>query len=140
MLDTIGCADKMVERGLTSSKATMRTKKRVLFEPQFSSLPSTKFPCTVMLPQSGTEQLLLDTLTEHGRVLYRSKKVVSMKDGKESQSKVVEFESGEIVTARYVVGADGKQSTVNSNTSSHYLNLCFTFAQHRSVDSQASDS
>lgn len=74
-----------------------------------------KWPHSYILPQNVTEEILTQHLRDLGVEVYRGKKygVVGMKgsDGDEDTA-VVEFESGETVEAKYVIGADGAKSVV----------------------------
>ena len=73
-----------------------------------SSRPA--YPYTLMVPQNVTEQVLLDRLEELGGSVHRpyvATGVSQTGDGAE-----VTLDSGDIITAQYVVAADGMNSTI----------------------------
>lgn len=73
----------------------------------------TKFPFGLILPQSLTESGMLERLHEAGIKVLRPFKVVALK---QSQDHMVDvhLESGDVVRAKYVIGADGAHSTARS--------------------------
>lgn len=79
----------------------------------FSSLaPYTRFPFVLLLSQSKTEEVLEARLLELGVSIFKSEKVVGF-NSKDDGNVDVLFESGRVISAQYVVGADGVQSTVS---------------------------
>jgi len=109
VLDTVGAARALAQRGIHSGRFTIRDRDRTLVPVRFDDLP-TRFPYALMVPQSVTEAVLLDRLTVlDGRVLRPYRVVGVTADSAES---VVTFAGGETVRARYVVAADGMHSTV----------------------------
>jgi 2-polyprenyl-6-methoxyphenol hydroxylase-like FAD-dependent oxidoreductase len=107
VLDTIGAAEPLVARGLPVSRFTIRDRDRVLVPVRFDELP-TRYPYALMVPQSTTEAVLLDRLTELDGHVHRPYTVVDL----DLDSGLATFEGGGTVRARYVVGADGMHSTV----------------------------
>ncbi|MFG2056378.1 FAD-dependent oxidoreductase [Micromonospora sp. NPDC048930] len=109
VLDTIGAAEPLTERGIHAPRFTIRDRDRTLVPVRFDTLP-TRFPYALMVPQSVTEAVLLDRLTTLGGRVLRPYQVVGLTtDGAGS---LVSFAGGETIRARYVVAADGMHSTV----------------------------
>src|SRR6478735_8268613 len=63
-----------------------------------------------MVPQATTERLLLERLTELGGTVLRPKTLTSVIQ--DADGVTATFDDGELIRARYVVGADGMHSTV----------------------------
>jgi 2-polyprenyl-6-methoxyphenol hydroxylase-like FAD-dependent oxidoreductase len=76
----------------------------------------TRFPFYVLLPQNITEEILASKLKEVGIRVFRPYKLVDMRENpNDSRAVDVSFENGQSITAEYVVGADGAQSTVHAS-------------------------
>ena len=65
----------------------------------------------LMIRQSETERIMTDRLNELGGQVHYKQKVVAVRDV-EKEVKSVVFEDGQVVKAKYVVGADGLNSVV----------------------------
>ena len=80
-------------------------------EADFPSLAGrTQFPFALTIAQNVTERVLEDRLVELGLTVsrpYRMSDLKGVNDGVE-----VTFESGEVIKARFLVGADGSRSQV----------------------------
>jgi len=88
-----------------------------LLSTDFSLLsPYTKFPFALRVPQTETEAGMLEKLDELGIKVWRPFKVVSLKPSQDTEERLfdVQFESGDILKAKYVIGADGTHSVVRS--------------------------
>jgi 2-polyprenyl-6-methoxyphenol hydroxylase-like FAD-dependent oxidoreductase len=73
----------------------------------------TRYPYVLLLPQNITERELGKKLRELGVSVHRPKKVVRVSHGDDVEGTIgVTFESGEVIRARYVIGADGARSMV----------------------------
>ncbi|MGK5684107.1 FAD-dependent oxidoreductase [Actinoplanes sp. URMC 104] len=105
VLDRIGAAQPLVAAGIPAPRFTIRDRDRVLVPVTFGDLP-TRFPYALMVPQSTTESVLAERLTDAGGRVLRGVEAVGLAGG------TVTFAGGERVTAEYVVGADGMHSTV----------------------------
>ena len=64
------------------------------------------------IPQSTTEQILEARLQELGVRILKPEKAIGLKSTQNGTLEVT-FESGMIISARYVVGADGARSVVS---------------------------
>ncbi|KAF9070667.1 hypothetical protein BDP27DRAFT_1323231 [Rhodocollybia butyracea] len=72
----------------------------------------TKYPFFLSLSQKITEHVLEERLNELGVKVLRPFHVSGMKESPTGKGMDVLFESGEIIKAEYVIGADGARSTV----------------------------
>ncbi|MEV5960740.1 NAD(P)/FAD-dependent oxidoreductase [Kribbella sp. NPDC051952] len=109
MLDEIGVTKRLVDEGLELEEFAVRDADRRLIPVGFADLP-TKYPFITMIPQSSTERILLNRLEELGGSIlrpYSAAAVTQTADGAE-----VTLDSGDVIKARYVVAADGMNSTV----------------------------
>ncbi|MFF5076073.1 FAD-dependent oxidoreductase [Actinoplanes sp. NPDC000266] len=104
-LDRIGAAAPLVEAGIPAPRFTIRDRDRVLVPVAFDGLP-TPYPYALMVPQSTTEAVLNERLTAAGGTVRRGQELVGL-DGATAT-----FATGEVITARWVVAADGMNSTV----------------------------
>jgi len=69
----------------------------------------------LLLPQNKTEDILEERLKVLGIKVQRPYKAIGIKgDIDELGSIEVLFESGEVIKAQYVIGADGARSTVST--------------------------
>jgi 2-polyprenyl-6-methoxyphenol hydroxylase-like FAD-dependent oxidoreductase len=120
-LDTIGCADEIVNRGITTTSIDYFDRNNnLLLGADFNGLiGKTRFPFYILLPQHITEEILGNKLKEVGISIFRPYKAVGMhQSSKASGAADVSFENGESITAKYVIGADGIHSPVR-----FFLNL-----------------
>ncbi|KAI0256911.1 hypothetical protein BJV78DRAFT_1272956 [Lactifluus subvellereus] len=114
-LDTFGCADTLVERGIKCPRMDYSDRSgSLLMGADFDGLiGKTRFPFYTLLPQHSTEGILADKLKEVGIPVFRPYKVTGMRENsKDSRAVDVSFENGQSITAQYVVGADGAQSAI----------------------------
>jgi 2-polyprenyl-6-methoxyphenol hydroxylase-like FAD-dependent oxidoreductase len=109
VLDDLDVSRRLVKEGVHAPRFTIRDGKRILIPVDFSVLP-TDYPYSLMVPQATTERLLLDRLTELGGTVIRPKRLASVRQDADGVTAV--FDDGDVIRARYVVGADGLHSTV----------------------------
>jgi 2-polyprenyl-6-methoxyphenol hydroxylase-like FAD-dependent oxidoreductase len=114
-LDTVACADPLIQLGIQGKGLGMHNRSSPLLSVNFSSLsPYTRFPYVLILPQYVTERVLVEHLEGLGVRVLRPYKVVGLKTNDNEAGLHVSFESGEVIKASYVIGADGARSAVIS--------------------------
>jgi 2-polyprenyl-6-methoxyphenol hydroxylase-like FAD-dependent oxidoreductase len=109
MLEAIGVSKRLTRLGIHAQQFSIRDGDRELVPVRFDLLP-TEYPYTLMIPQNITEQVLLDRLEELGGEVHRPYVATDLRataDGAE-----VTLDSGDVIEARYVVAADGMNSTI----------------------------
>lgn len=111
VLEDLDLSRRMIKQGLITPIFTVRDHGRVLISIDFSDLPS-KYPYTLTLPQSDTERILAERLTELGGAVLREKTVTTVVP--DADGVTVSFADGDAVRATYVVGADGINSLVRT--------------------------
>ena len=85
-------------------------------------LSYTKYSYILILSQSKTEEVLEEHLKGLGIDVQRPYKAVGIQgDVDEFGNSQVLFESGEVVKAQYVIGADGARSAVSIITLQHHI-------------------
>jgi len=109
VLDDLDVARRLVKEGIHAPRFTIRDGRRTLIPVDFSALP-TDYPYSSMVPQATTERLLLERLTALGGTVLRPKTLASLIQ--DADGVTATFDDGELIRARYVVGADGMHSTV----------------------------
>jgi 2-polyprenyl-6-methoxyphenol hydroxylase-like FAD-dependent oxidoreductase len=114
-LNTISCADALVERGIKVSAMNYYDRNdSLLINLDFDGLVGkTNFPYYLLVPQHITEEVLAKKLKELGIPIFCPYKAVGIRENpKDSRAVDVSFENGQSITAQYVVGADGAQSAI----------------------------
>ena len=109
VLEDLDVARRLVKEGVQAPLFSIRDRARTLIPIDFSTLP-TEYPYSLMVPQSTTERLLLDRLIELGGSVVRPKTLTSIEQ--DTDGVTASFDDGDVIRARYVVGADGIHSTV----------------------------
>lgn len=109
VLEGIDVARRLVKEGIEAPRFAIRDGAKTLLSIDFSGL-ATAYPFTLMVPQSTTERLLLDRVRELGGDVVRPKVLATITE--DAEGVTATFDDGDTVRARYVVGADGMNSTV----------------------------
>ncbi len=111
-MESLGMVGTLMDQGVSLTRFTIRDRDRPLLEIGFSDLPS-RFQSLLMVPQSTTEQVLAERLTELGGRVHRSAKAVKVwQDATSAFAAVATSEGEKLISARYIVGADGMHSAV----------------------------
>ncbi|MFG1907019.1 FAD-dependent oxidoreductase [Kribbella sp. NPDC048928] len=109
VLEELGVTKRLVDLGLELEAFSIRAGDQKLIPVGFKDLP-TAYPFVTMIPQPVTEQVLLERLLELGGSVLRPYAATGLTQTAEGA--VVTLDSGDEITARYVVAADGMHSTV----------------------------
>ena len=109
VLEGLDVARRLVKEGVEAPRFSIRDGARTLIPIDFSSLP-TDYPYSLMVPQSTTERVLLDRLVELGGTVVRPKTLTAI--AQDADGVTATFGDGDVIRARYAVGADGLHSTV----------------------------
>lgn len=108
-LDEIKVTEALSALAIHSTEFSIRDRDRVLVPLRFDHMPS-RYRHMLMVPQSVTEQVLLDRLVELGGSVLRPRAVTGLRQ--DDDGVTVTLDGGAEIRARYVVGADGMHSTV----------------------------
>jgi 2-polyprenyl-6-methoxyphenol hydroxylase-like FAD-dependent oxidoreductase len=119
-LDELDCAEPLVKLGIQGKGLSLHDRSEAkhdapLVSIDFTTLEGkTKFPYALILPQNVTEKVLSETLEKKWDAkVHRPYKVVDVVNVNTLDGQMkVSFESGEVVFASYVIGADGTKSTI----------------------------
>lgn len=109
VLEDLDVTRRLVKEGIHAPVFTIRDRSRTLMRLDFSRL-TTDYPYTLLIPQNVTETLLNDRLVELGGSVLRSKRLTSV--AQDADGVTATFDDGDVIRARYVVGADGIHSVV----------------------------
>lgn len=108
-LDELGVTGRLTELAIRSDRFTIRDRDRQLVEIRFDDVPS-RYRHLLLVPQSDTERVLLDRLTELGGTVLRPRTLAGL--DQDDDTVLASFTDGEPIRARYLLGADGAHSTV----------------------------
>jgi len=113
-LDTIGCCDDLVSKNSKLTYFTQATRTAMIAQIPFARLkPYTRHPYGLIIPQVLTEQILGEKLTSLGVAVHRPHRVVGMKpNSNDTKLADITFEDGQVITAKYIIAADGARSMV----------------------------
>jgi 2-polyprenyl-6-methoxyphenol hydroxylase-like FAD-dependent oxidoreductase len=74
----------------------------------------TKYAYSLLIPQHHVERRMREYVERGGHSVHWRKRVANIKEAAEGSQYELQFESGEVLTARYVVAADGSKSLLRS--------------------------
>ncbi|MEU4407798.1 FAD-dependent oxidoreductase [Streptosporangium sp. NPDC023963] len=109
VLEDLGVSARLAALGIHARRFTIRDRDRILVPVGFDRLP-TRYPYTLMVSQAVTERVLLERLAELGGRVARPYTLESLTQDDEGVT--ARLSGGAVVTAKYLVGADGMHSTV----------------------------
>ena len=120
-LDRVGAAGGLLARSLKVEDIHLHTRTRELVHASFVHLKGrTAHPYTLLLPQNITEQILTEQLCSLGIQVHRPCKVVKLRQNAVDRRVTdVLFEDGQVISAKYVIVADGARSTVRTRIPPH---------------------
>ncbi|KAL4065167.1 hypothetical protein V8B97DRAFT_2086762, partial [Scleroderma yunnanense] len=115
-MDMIGCADELVAEGTKMPPFTLATRSTAIARFPYELLkPYTRHPYGLVIPQMLTEHVLEQKLASFGVTVHRPYRVIGMKpNSNNARLADVTFEGGQVITAKYIIGADGARSTIRT--------------------------
>jgi len=117
-LASIDVADGLLSQGIKGKSIRIISRSSQLFEVKFDPLKKhSAHPYTLFIPQCVTELVLMQKLQSLGVQVQRPHRVVGMKQNeRDSRITDVSFEDGQVISARYIIGADGARSIIRTIT------------------------
>jgi 2-polyprenyl-6-methoxyphenol hydroxylase-like FAD-dependent oxidoreductase len=112
VLEDLDVSRRLVKEGVVAPQFTIRDRRRTLMRLDFSGLV-TDYPYTLLVPQNITEKLLHDRLIELGGTVLRPKALTTITQ--DADGVTATFDDGDVIRARYAVGADGIHSVVREH-------------------------
>lgn len=128
LFERYGIKEKLKARGIPLQKICIGGRKRVIKTVDFNTIPESKTALVsrpLFVSQHITENTLNEKVERLGGKVERGIKIVSLEQSETNVS--CTLSTGEIVIAKYVVGADGAHSVVR-----HASNVTFEGAPYES--------
>ncbi|KAG1882389.1 dynein heavy chain, N-terminal region 1-domain-containing protein [Suillus subluteus] len=112
----IDAADSLLSRAIKGKSIRITSRSSQIFEVKFDPLKKhSVHPYALWIPQNVTELVLGQKLQSLGVEVHRPHRVVGMKQNeKDSRITDVSFEDGQVIRARYIIGADGARSIIRT--------------------------
>jgi 2-polyprenyl-6-methoxyphenol hydroxylase-like FAD-dependent oxidoreductase len=118
VLERLGLAEAVIERGLPINEMTLYEKTTLLSKLVFDGLHD-RYRHAVAIPQTETERLLTEKLHDLGGKIYRDCTVTEVlsndASGVQLRIKCKSMPELHIITAKYVIAADGLHSKVRES-------------------------
>ncbi|KAG2071021.1 FAD/NAD(P)-binding domain-containing protein [Suillus decipiens] len=117
-LDSINAADGILSRAVKGKSIRITSRNSNIFEVKFDPLKKhSAHPYALYIPQNVTELVLGQKLESLGVRVQRPHRVVGMKQNEmDSRITDVSFEDGQVIRARYIIGADGARSIIRTTS------------------------
>jgi 2-polyprenyl-6-methoxyphenol hydroxylase-like FAD-dependent oxidoreductase len=118
----------LLSRAIKGKSIRITSRDSQIFEVKYDPLKKhSAHPYSLCIPQNVTELVLGQKLQSLGVQVERPHRVVGMKQN-ENDSRItdVSFEDGQVIRARYIIGADGARSIVRPQCSLISLVECLT--------------
>ncbi|KAJ7108357.1 FAD/NAD(P)-binding domain-containing protein [Mycena crocata] len=114
---------EIVAAGVQSKTMTVVDRReRQVFQMRMTELAAdTKYAFCLLIPQHSVEKRMRERLQQVGKSVHWRKRVSGVREVAQAAQYEVRFESGEVMTARYVVAADGSKSSLRSAAGIQYL-------------------
>ncbi|KAG1861255.1 hypothetical protein F4604DRAFT_1882468 [Suillus subluteus] len=115
-LASIDAADVLLSRAIKGKSIRMTSRDSQIFEVKFDHLKiHSAHPYALFVPQNVTELVLVQKLQSFGVQVQRPHRVIGMKQNeKDPYITDVSFEDGQVIRARYIIGADGARSIIRT--------------------------
>ncbi|KAG1823711.1 uncharacterized protein BJ212DRAFT_1444754 [Suillus subaureus] len=115
-LASINAADVLLSRAIKGKSIRMTSRDSQIFEVKFDPLKKhSAHPYALFVPQNVTELVLVQKLQSFGVQVQRPHRVIGMKQNEQDPHITdVSFEDGQVIKARYIIGADGARSTIRT--------------------------
>ncbi|KAG1721688.1 uncharacterized protein EDB91DRAFT_1240287 [Suillus paluster] len=117
-LASIDAAEGLLSQAIKGEGIRITSRSSQIFEARFGPLKKySAYPYVLLSPQNVTELVLGQKLQSLGVQVQRPHRVVGMKQNEEDRRVTdVSLEDGQVVRARYIIGADGAHSTIRTIT------------------------
>ncbi|KAJ7872525.1 FAD/NAD(P)-binding domain-containing protein [Mycena olivaceomarginata] len=105
-------ADQLVSAGIQSkSFTTIDLHEQLVFRLRLTELAAyTKYAFALLIPQHAAEYHMREYMLGGGNSIHWNKRVIGVTEAADGAQYELRFESGEALTARYLVAADGSKS------------------------------
>ncbi|KAG2055147.1 FAD/NAD(P)-binding domain-containing protein [Suillus hirtellus] len=115
-LASINAADGLLSRAIKGKGIRITSRTSQIFDGTFDPLKKHPVhPYALCIPQNVTESVLGQKLQGLGVQVQRPHRAVGMKQNeKDSRITDVSFEDGQVIRARYIIGADGARSIIRT--------------------------
>ncbi|KAG1867613.1 FAD/NAD(P)-binding domain-containing protein [Suillus tomentosus] len=115
-LASINAADGLLSRAIKGKGIRITSRTSQIFDGTFDPLKKhSVHPYALCIPQNVTEFVLGQKLQSLGVQVQRPHRAVGMKQNeKDSRITDVSFEDGQVIRARYIIGADGARSIIRT--------------------------
>ncbi|KAJ7154026.1 FAD/NAD(P)-binding domain-containing protein [Mycena crocata] len=106
----------LVAGGIQSrTLTTIDLQERRVFQLRMTDIAAyTKYAFSLLIPQHSVEQWMREYVQRGRNSIHWRKRVSEIKEAAEGSQYELRFESGEVMTARYVVAADGSKSSLRA--------------------------